>query len=181
MTELSALQEQDLFADLFRQRISGPVFDFQALNPSELPHVVRHQCQSKAAGMGSNQQVIRADHGSALLQVGSNYGIVESRIAGIVQNRDMPQIHIQRCLVLPPPQRNLNSVHQFTPGNRGNADFGDRNPLQSLQDLGVAALHDVRRSICIEHVLDRQSERSCNGRSSTPSMNSSEAMESEAR
>jgi hypothetical protein len=136
----------------FSAAASGPVLDFQALNPPEFPHVVRHQGQSKAAGMGSNQQVIGADRVSALLQVGSNCGLVEGRVAGIVQNRDMPQIHVQRCLVLPPPWRNLHPVRQFASGDRGNAHVCDWNPLQLFENLSVAALHDVRRSTCIEHV-----------------------------
>jgi hypothetical protein len=39
-----------------------PIFDVQFGDPSELSRVVRNQPHAKTAGMGRNEQVVRADH-----------------------------------------------------------------------------------------------------------------------
>jgi hypothetical protein len=43
-------------------RTECPIFDVQFGYPSELSRVVRNQRHAKTAGMGRNEQVVRADH-----------------------------------------------------------------------------------------------------------------------
>jgi hypothetical protein len=43
-------------------RSECPIFDVQFGDPSELSRVVRNQPHAKTAGMGRNEQVVRADH-----------------------------------------------------------------------------------------------------------------------
>ena len=109
--------------------------------------------------MCRNQQIV-AHHLSAHIENGANERIVERRRCGEVQNREVTQKLIERCLVLLPPRRDLDPVHQLGLGNRRDADIADRDHLKPLEDNVVSPLHDVGRDICVEHVDSHQSERS---------------------
>ncbi|MGA2171361.1 MAG: hypothetical protein ABSG62_24525 [Terracidiphilus sp.] len=71
--------------------------------------------------MSRNQQIIRANHRSPQLEIGTYQPIIHGGLAGKVQHRNTPQIRIQRCLVLLPSRRHLNPILKLRFDDCGNA------------------------------------------------------------
>ncbi len=108
-----------------QEHLCGPVFDLEVLDSSELVDVVGHERELEITGMRGDEEIIRAYHRSLRFERGADPCVVNRCLVWKIQDLDIPEILVDRRLLLMSPRRHFNSVEQFRLGDDGDAHGSD--------------------------------------------------------
>src|ERR1700721_4416567 len=100
--------------DQFGRRLAlAPVLDLEFGHALEFAGVVRNEHNPETTRVRRDEQIVCANHRPAILEIGPNLAIVESRFTWVIEDLNVPQEDLNARLVTNCVGRYFNPVHQL--------------------------------------------------------------------